>query len=522
MHAVKTIFIGLILFLILFAIPSAIFAQTPPKGIESCFAYYDYGRIKAQFAAKNNTYESGETAMFNGSIVNNNTFPIVDVILYAHVRRINPTTSVDNGHYLIDKVTLLQDLSFLPNESKRLEFKLPIKKTYPEGQYEIQYFIFSKQAFHYGGRSFLEEDNAGTTTFTIQSDTKPDVFFDVNSLRVNNEPHNIREQIVEFPKGPLELKVGVTDTRALKTDLPVKIKFYSFEDTDGNKLISQIISTYKADQKDFSFTFNAPTPGAYVMLLEISTPIQSMFKYRFATLGDAESELRMNDLGVSNFPGTSQSRAWVCFHSPTRQNSAKTTINLNILNSNKKSVSSVSVTDSFSGEVQAISVPLSKLTSFNNFWVEAIFTQNGKSRSVQIHYDCSVFTSSIRDLKLNYDEAQPDRLLIRAENSCGQANNVKLQALRIRQNGKTITEVRNYDASHGYFLLKNLPPGKYLAEARFGKLTPKVDFTIPASMKVNKIDEKKSPPPLSTTVIIGLVFLVMIITLIALFSKRKK
>jgi len=258
------------------------------------------------------------------------------------------------------------------------------------------------------------------------------------------------------------------------------------------------------------------------MLLEIASPVQSMFKYRFASDGDTPSELRMNDVGVSDFPATQQSRAWVCFHSPTRVNSARTTVNLNVLNSNEKPVDSVSLTDSFSGEVQAISVPLSHLATLNNFWVEAIFTENGKSRSVRIHYDCSAFTSSVGGLRLQYDASQPDRLSILSKNSCGQQNpNITLDALRIRKDGKIITDVRKFNASNGYFMLENMTPGHYVAEARLGKLMPKTEFTLSSTDIANAKNVKRSSP-IPMNVIIISIFVILIILLIVLFSKRKK
>ncbi len=503
--------------------PAAIFAQTSDIKIESCFKYYNYGKIKTQFSTQGEAYKPGDVAKFSGSIVNNNSFPLVDVILYAHVRRLNTSTSEDNGHYLIDKATLLEHLNFLPNETKRLDFKLPIKKTYPEGKYIIQYYIFSKQAFHYGGRSFLEEDNAGITNFSISSNTKPDLYFDIDTLQVNSAHHKIREQIFEFPEGPVQLSVNLIDNRSEKTSLPVKIKVYSFEDTDGNKLISETTSEYKPPQKSVLFTFNPPSAGAYVVLLEINSPIQSMFKYRFATNGEAPGDLRMNDVGVSDFPATRQSRAWVCFHSPTPKKSATTTVKLSVLNASEKAVESSSTTQSFDGDVHAISIPLSKLSTPNDFWVEAIFVQNGKSRAVRTHYDCKLFDNSVKEVKLSYDDSQSDRILIETKNSCGQNVNdgTVLDGIRIKQGEKVVTSTPNFSASSGYYSIGKLPSGTYIAEAKYGKLLPKVSFTVSSGVSISQTNPKQqSNRKLIALVIIIIAFL--IIGIVTFYINKKK
>ena len=457
-------------------------AQSIAPSLESCFQYYDYGNIRAQLSPEKSSYSPGEPVKIWGSVVNNNTFPVVDTVLYAHVRRINESSYQQNGHYLVDRLTLEEGLNFIPGESKNIEFNLPDTDDYANGDYQIQYFIFSKYGFHYGGRPFLEEDHAGVSNFSIRNGDDPEVYFDINSLTVNGTPHDLREQIAEYSPGEMALTVGLHDSRPVKSAIPVLMKLYSFEDTFESKLVTESSHTIPSGRQTFPLTITPPAAGAYVLVLEIPSPQKSLFKYRFAVTGDTESTLRMNDLGVSDFPFTAQSRAWVCFHSPTLTNSRQTTVTLSVLDDNQKVVDAVSISDAMSSDVAAISIPLEKLQTPDDFSIEATFADSGGEETVSIHYDCGTFQTAVRLLSLRYDPRKPFILSVDAKNSCG--NTVQdsiLDAVRIRSGDALVMEKDNYAVSSGSITLTGFAPGAYSAEVRMGEDRQTLDFTIPDS-----------------------------------------
>jgi hypothetical protein len=124
----KKIFFGCLISLFLFVtVANGVLAQTESSQLESCFAYYDYGKIQTNLATEKNSYSRGEIVKIRGTIINNNNFPLVNLVLYAHLKRVNNTTSFNqNGHYLVDRLTLLENLNFLPGETKAINVNFPI------------------------------------------------------------------------------------------------------------------------------------------------------------------------------------------------------------------------------------------------------------------------------------------------------------------------------------------------------------------------------------------------------------
>ena len=362
-------------------------AQSPAKGLESCFNYYNYGKVKVNLSPEVPSYEAGEKINLKGSIVNKNTFPLVDLILYAQVRRINSKSHIKNAHFLIDRVKIADKINLLAGQNKGLDITLPLKLQYPKGDYEIQYFVFNKYGFHYDGRPFLEEDNAGVTRFSIAGGQEADFYFDVDNLTVDGQVRDIKGITYENKKGTIAFDVSMVDNRAVKSPITATIKFYNFEDSLEDRLVNQRKITIDDTSKPIHIDFNAPEQGAYVMLLQVENPVYSIIKFRFAATLDQSAELRMNDLGVSDFPAKRSGRAWVCFHSPMVEPAPRTEVKLSLLSANKKVLDQVSMTDSFSPEVQAISLPLDKLADGNDFYIEATFTHPSdisKTKSVRL------------------------------------------------------------------------------------------------------------------------------------------
>lgn len=457
---------------------------TSRGGLESCFAYYNYGKVQLHLGLDKASYLPGQTARISGTVVNGNTFPLVDVVLYAQLKRVNRTeTFVQNGHFLVDRLTLAENLNFAAGETKAIEQDLPLAANYPRGEYQLQYFVFSKHGFHYSGRPFLEEDTAGYSSFNILGGEEPQVYFDIDSLQVGGEPHNVRELISEFRFGPISITVRVLDNRGdqgERGDLRVRLAYYKFEDTfEENKVLEREI---RIDSGRVESVFLPPEPGAYVFLAEIEEPVRSLFKYRFAVAGEKAPELRMNDVGVTNFPATPEGRAYVCFHSPTNNTTPPTKITLALLDSDKTVVDEKNVTQEFASNVMAISLGLDRLTTPEDFWIRTQFVQPenlAKSREVEIHYNCARFRDSIASLSTAYDQ-DTRAITFGGVNICGEAigRGGYIESLRVSRNGEVVREEYNM-ASPRQFTIADLVPGTYTTEIKGSAGTQELEFTVP-------------------------------------------
>lgn len=471
-------------------------AETASKtGLENCFNYYNYGNIQVNLSAEKAEYESAQSVKLTGSIINNNTFPITDVVLYAQVKRINTKTYNDNGHYLIDTFPLLEHISIQARETKPITAQLPIKPEYPQGAYQLQYFIFSPHGFHYGGRTFLEEDMAGTTNLTLKTTTLPSVYFDLDNVQAENKPQIIRGIIKEFSSSTIPFNIRLIDTRSDKMPIPVEIKFYSFEDTNPSNLVSQQTLTVEDTNNPIQVEFTPPEQGAYLLVATAQTPVRTMLRYRFGALSGDKPEVRINDMGVSSFPATADGRAWVCFHSPANSFTPKTKITLSLLDNNKQLVEQNSIEYVLPPDVLAISVPLAKLSSINSFSVQAQFENTedpSKKKEIQMEYTCDTFTQSLKDFSIVQTKQKPYELTVFATNNCGdEVKTGTINNIRIVQNETVQKEETNINQLPYTFSLEGLSAGSYLAQVRIGTRSKEIPIELPGTTAKLKQDTEQ-------------------------------
>ncbi len=469
-----------------------IFAESPEQveGTESCFQYYQYGKISANISSDKTIYSPGDKIRLYGLIKNDNTYPVTDTILYSLLKRFNsnPSPQGDNDNFLVDRIILKEDLNFLPNEKKYLEVEVPVLAEYMNGEYKLEYFLLSKQGFHYSGLPFLEGDMAGSSGFRIENSQAPDVYFDIDNFRVNGKKENIRQYGVSFTDSQFNFELPVIDKRLDKTDLSVNVKYYYFEDDLEMFLEKEEAYVLKRDNQVLKTSFVIPRQMAevYVITAEIKSPAKSVFKYRFYKTGEFPRELRINDLNVTDYPLKDGSRAYLCFHSPATVFSPETEVVLSVLDSGKALVESKKIRARFPGSVLAISVPIDKLKSRNDFYIQANLTDSRESREIVKHYSDDLFRNVIDKIDIIYDSKNPNQLILLPKNIKGETvrSGGFVEYIKIKdKNGNTIQEKNILTDFESPFILGNLKRGTYTAEAGTDDLISKTDFRVEKDIK---------------------------------------
>lgn len=493
----KYFFCFIIIIIFTSLVPSPTYAQnqptddadiiTPnilPEGVESCFQYFEYAKVKVNFSEDKNNYQPNDKIRLRGTIVNNNTFPLANVILYSQLKRINnvPKSQSDNGDYLIDRITLVNDLGLLPHETKYLDVEIPLLTTYPAGDYRLEYFILSKEGFHYSGRAFLENDVAGITSFAVKSSI-PQIYFDINNFKVNGNKTNLREFGRVYNSNSFSFEMPIVDERSDKSDLAVNVKYYYFEDDLENLLEKTETLTVKSNDQILRTNFSIPAnlAAAYMVVAEIDTPAKTIIKYRFYKEGAISKQLQVNDLGITDYPLVDSSKAFVCFYSPANVSAPETTVKLTLLDENNSELDTKSVNAAFPGDVLAFSLPLSKLTSKNNFFIKTNLTDSFGTREIVRHFSDNLFNGSQKSINIVQNTTDPGIMTITIKDINGNTinNNTYLDAVRvIDSQGKVVQEQDAVTDLTTPFRLGNLPKGKYTIEAQSGNIKTSNNFEL--------------------------------------------
>jgi len=489
--------------------------------LEECLKYYQFGEVKVNLNTKKTSYSLGEKIELLGTVVNKNTFPLLNITVYAHLKRVNNETFLENGHYWVDRLVLAQDLNFLPQETKELSYVFDMKNNYPQGQYQLQYYVFSKEGFYYSGRPFLEEDFAGVTNFEIRDTVAPEVYFDINNLTLNGNSQKVRDYIPIFDSGdnPV-ISVSLQDLRSQKNDLQGVLKWYRWDDSFEENLVKAVNFPITSNNQTpiLQTIFDLEEPGAYLFYLEIDNPIRSIFKLRIARREEKANRLRMNDLGITNYPVNFQEdRAFVCFHSPSEENAPLTRVTLSLLNQQGQILETKSIEDSLTSEVMAISIPLTKLADKLNFSIEADF-QNlenpSLSQKVRHDYDCHLFDQSLNDLSIDYQNGE---ISLQSTNLCGaQVSSAYAERLIIYQDDQIKKEEYNLSAIPSEIDTTDLADGKYKLIVKSGEIEKEMEFEVGGAKE--EIIKKRN----WFLIVSSVVFLTSLISIVIIKKKRKE
>lgn len=483
MKKVLLVLCGLSVFF--FALTPTVWAQENSQELlESCFNYYDYGKVKVYISSDKSLYSLGEKTTFSGTINNLNRFPIRGAALYAQIKRVNENEDfLRNGHYLVDKKKLLTNLNFLPGENKNVTFEYIIPAEYPIGDYQIQFFIISENGFNYSGRNFLEEDFAGVANFAITGEKQTQFYFDLNTLLINGENHSIRESLTKYPKANINIVSNLAGELNGIDSIPVKYYVYSFDDADEENLVDQGEATVsKNDNYQLNVDFVPNTSGAYVFVAEINKDVRSMFKYRFLVGGSEASVLRVNDLGITNYPPAADDKAYICFHSPSDNETANYKVLLSVIDGDK-TVAEKEVSGNFDSSINAISIPLEKLENHGNFKIRGeLISDAFPKKTIEVTFACENFSGSIKDMNLVYDKNTPNSLFVEGRDGCGEKGRVKDTFDQIRvidKNGQMVKEDYNKNLGDGVYKLSGLPGGDYKVEVKKGDTVKVLSISIP-------------------------------------------
>ncbi len=463
----------------------------PQNVLESCFKYYAYGEVAVHLTTEQSVYQSGDTVTVRGTVVNGNTFPLTNVIVYAHLRRINGTASfADAGHFLMKRIVIAGSLHFLPKETKAVTGSFSLTGAYSDGRYQLQYFVLSPEGFHYSGRPFLEQDMAGTSGFRIEgAPPHPLVHIDPTSLTVNGQPEAIRQPVKEFTSQSLTFQVTLQDQRNEKTDMTGNVAFYSFEDTFEELVVHRDTVTFSKERGVASVTFTPPYAGAFVMVISLADPYVSELKYRFAKKGTQAHSLQLADLGIADFPIQPSSTAHVCFHSPAPQLTPLTTVRLTVLDGKGQTAAKKEFTRTYSGEVLALSVPLDQVTTPYDLQLRAEVTWNDgtgeKKKELIKRYSCDLFADVPVDVSGAYDAASKS-VSVSAVNVCGkpvQKGGGYIQSVQIKMpDGATQREWYNQPSSVTGLSVADFLPGHYILEVvKDAEKKQEVPFTVIAA-----------------------------------------
>ena len=215
-------------------------------------------------------------------------------------------------------------------------------------------------------------------------------------------------------------------------------------------------------------------------------------------------------MGITNYPPGEEDRAYMCFHSATDRITPLYTVRLELMDKNNNPVEEKTLQGKFGEDVNAISIPLDRLTDKGSFKLKGeLISQDlpGRGKTVEISYSCGDFDKSIKEIDLAFDKGGDGSLTVEGYDGCGEAEKLEgtVDHIRVFKEGKLVKEDYNNELEGGKYNLGDLPGGKYSVEVKKG------DQVKVLSIAVTKKDKQGVIILIFAILLAGAVFVILLI-----------
>ena len=293
-----------------------------PSGLTACFDYYHFGSVQVDLTPSVTSAVPGIPITFTGSLMNDNSYPVVDGSVYVKIFKKGGDASNTNqdGYSVVDQFFAKENISLPAKGEQPISFDWKIPAFTETGDYEVAAYFMTGKRFNLLGLPFTDDVTGNTANFSITSGESTGVSFDKNQVTLNGTPFHFAAFPPHFTKDE-----SVTAEVSLKntTDKPQTVN------------VSWVLSNWageraenKIDQKSESITLKAGETKVLsyettkatgsVSFLNVTATYQdtkSVLNIRYVR--DGFDETRLNFPSITEYPLTAgkQDILFSCLHS---------------------------------------------------------------------------------------------------------------------------------------------------------------------------------------------------------------
>ncbi len=287
-----------------------------------CSDYYKFQSVQVSVGADKNAYSAGETVRFDGELINQNTYPVVDGMVFVRISRQNDQY-ITEGNYIVDEFIAQEDIILNQEEKKPIDFSWTIPQNITDGSYRADYFFSVGKKFNLGGLPFTNEVIIGGTNFYISSEEKGYISFDRSRTMVNDNPY---KHIGNWPVFEQDQKVEIAqpleNSLHEKVDVKITYELYYWDSLNEKDLLdrkTEFVTIAPGATADLRYDIPAMRESVYYLKIKATTEdLTTIVNIRMIS---PQAHARLNYPGITKFPirEGDDVKLFSCFHnsSPT-------------------------------------------------------------------------------------------------------------------------------------------------------------------------------------------------------------
>ena len=371
---------------------------TPPAGTVNCFDYYRFGSVQANIAAQTSSAVSGTPVTFTGTLVNENTYPIIDGALYVKVFRLrdNPREKNVNGPFVVDQFFVRDGINLPAGGRMPLIFVWDIPSYTPSGRYEVATFFTTSKKYNLLGLSFTDDVVGNRAGFNVVGEVQDIVGFDKDKVTVGGDAYRFAAYPPRMDAtSPVPVEAVVRNETDSDASVSVRWQVYAWDQGRFENLVaqsSQSVTVPKNGTGKASYTVNDTKYPVYLVVGTLSWQnTQSIINVRFVREGI--DRMRINFPAVTAFPlvGGQETTLFSCLH-----NSGESAVvpngrlELRLSNGWGRTIHEYVYEGDVTGAMMGVADVFTPETGYNMLTLDAMLYQGGVLvDEAHLTYDCA-------------------------------------------------------------------------------------------------------------------------------------
>lgn len=377
-----------------FPAPSAV---ASPAGTVNCFDYYRFGSVQANIAAQTSSSVSGTPVTFTGTLINDNTYPIIDGALYVKVFRLrdNPREKNVNGPFVVDQYFVRDGINLPAGGRMPIIFTWDIPSYTPSGRYEVATFFTTSKKYNLLGLSFTDDVVGNRAGFNVVGEIRDIVAFDKDKVSVGGDAY----RFAAFPprmdtSAPVPVEAVLRNDTDSDAHVSIRWQAYAWDQGRFENLVAQNTETVIVPKNGTARTSYTVSDAKYPVYLVVGTlswqNTQSVINVRFVR--DGIDRTRINFPAITAFPlvGGEESVLFSCLH-----NSGESAVvpdgrlELKLSDSWGRTIHEYVYEGGVTGAMMGVAEAFTPETGYNKLTLDAILYQGGALvDEAHLTYDC--------------------------------------------------------------------------------------------------------------------------------------
>jgi hypothetical protein len=374
-----------------------------------CFDNYHFGSVVVNLAPTIKDTVSGAELGFQGNIVNENDYPVVNAQVYVRIfKEDSAVAEQGDGNPVVDQFFLEDKMTLGAKDKKDLTFSWAVPTGLPTGNYYAAFYVVTEGNYNLLGLPFTDDVTGMHADFTVKNlEGKQVVAFDKTKVTLNGEKHNFVSLPVFFEEGQEVLaKVSLVNPTSEAKVVPLSWREYSWDAFDVDQKLGEqyeVIELKAGETRELSYTIKPKNKT--VTFLEVETKdgdTKSFLNIRFARSGVVES--RLNFPSVLKYPlrAGEENALFTCAHATQYEGTTDNTLTMTLLDEDQNMIHEYTYEGNIAGDMSGWKDSFTPNKNYTDFTLKTTLKRNGEvvAESV-IPYSCKSIDPSLCDTAMS-------------------------------------------------------------------------------------------------------------------------